>query len=120
VILRLTSNARHSRVYSSMTDLREKSPEAVVHPDLNHKQYDFIYIDADHSYDALISDIHAWWPKVRVGGVMAGHDYNNRGNKRVKKAVDFLFTEVQRTGERCASWWVIKTSEYDPLSSTTR
>ena len=36
---------------------------------------DFIYIDANHAYDFVKMDIEAWWPKLRKGGVMAGHDY---------------------------------------------
>lgn len=37
---------------------------------------DFVFIDADHSYEACRSDIIAWLPKVRPGGILAGHDYN--------------------------------------------
>ena len=35
---------------------------------------DFVYIDADHSYQAVMDDIAAWMPKVKPGGVIAGHD----------------------------------------------
>lgn len=37
---------------------------------------DFVFIDADHSYDAALADIKAWTPKVRAGGLIAGHDVN--------------------------------------------
>ena len=46
---------------------------------------DFVFIDADHTYEAVKRDISAWWPKVKSGGVLAGHDYDETG---VKKAVD--------------------------------
>ena len=36
---------------------------------------DFVYVDANHSYPAVAADLHAWWPKVRPGGFLAGHDY---------------------------------------------
>lgn len=36
---------------------------------------DFVYIDACHSYQSVSQDIAAWLPKVRPGGVLAGHDY---------------------------------------------
>jgi Methyltransferase domain len=36
---------------------------------------DFVYIDADHAYESVRRDIAAWWPKVRRGGALAGHDY---------------------------------------------
>jgi len=37
--------------------------------------FDFVYIDADHTEDAVYKDLNAWWSKVRPGGVLAGHDY---------------------------------------------
>ena len=38
---------------------------------------DFIYIDALHDYRSSMDDIHAWWPKLRRGGILAGHDYKH-------------------------------------------
>lgn len=37
--------------------------------------YDYIYIDAAHDYKNVWADINAWYPKLRVDGVMAGHDW---------------------------------------------
>ncbi len=36
---------------------------------------DFIYVDARHDYCGVLEDIEAWWPKLKVGGIMAGDDY---------------------------------------------
>ena len=36
---------------------------------------DFIYIDGDHSYKGAKQDIESWHPKIKKGGLMAGHDY---------------------------------------------
>lgn len=36
---------------------------------------DIVYVDACHEYEAVKNDIHAWWPKIKKGGVMAFHDY---------------------------------------------
>jgi hypothetical protein len=37
---------------------------------------DFVYIDAGtHSYEEAVRDITGWWPKVRKGGFLGGHDY---------------------------------------------
>lgn len=35
---------------------------------------DMVYIDGDHTESAVKSDLAAWWPKVRKGGLLAGHD----------------------------------------------
>ena len=37
--------------------------------------FDFVYLDADHSFESTYADMVAWWPTVRAGGVLAGHDY---------------------------------------------
>ena len=37
---------------------------------------DFVFIDACHAYDDVCKDINAWMPKVKKGGILAGHDYN--------------------------------------------
>jgi hypothetical protein len=36
---------------------------------------DFVYIDANHSYQHVCRDLQLWYPKVRPGGLFAGHDY---------------------------------------------
>jgi predicted O-methyltransferase YrrM len=51
---------------------------------------DFVFIDANHQYDYVKNDIQSWFPKLKVGGVMAGHDYNT-GWADVDKAVDGFF-----------------------------
>jgi FkbM family methyltransferase len=37
--------------------------------------FDFIYIDADHSYEGVVRDLKAWWPKIKKGGLFCGDDY---------------------------------------------
>lgn len=36
---------------------------------------DFVFIDAAHEYENVMADIAVWLPKVKVGGILAGHDY---------------------------------------------
>jgi hypothetical protein len=36
---------------------------------------DFVYIDANHAYDYVVQDIELWYPKVKPGGYLCGHDY---------------------------------------------
>ena len=43
---------------------------------------DFVYIDANHALPYVMDDICAWEPKVRKGGIVAGHDYCRRGPGR--------------------------------------
>jgi len=43
---------------------------------------DFVFIDGDHSYLGVRSDLEAWFPKVRAGGILAGHDYGHRRDRK--------------------------------------
>jgi hypothetical protein len=41
----------------------------------NDNSLDFVYIDANHAYDYVVQDIELWYPKVKKGGFICGHDY---------------------------------------------
>lgn len=53
---------------------------------------DFVIIDGDHSEEGCWEDMEAWYPKVRFGGVLMGHDYGRR-KWGVKKAVNRFVEE---------------------------
>lgn len=59
--------------YPNVKIIRDRSERAVDIFDLFF--FDYVYIDAGHTQEACYNDMHRWWPKVRQGGVMAGHDY---------------------------------------------
>lgn len=74
---------------------------------------DFVFIDADHEYNAVKADIAAWWPKIKSGGIIAGHDLSNE-YPGVEKAVVEAFAISAlgiANGHRFVpprSWWVDK------------
>lgn len=52
--------------------VRNFSYDAVnLYPDC---YFDFVYVDAVHDYEGALNDMIDWWPKVRSGGLLAGHD----------------------------------------------
>lgn len=51
------------------------------------KSVDLVYIDGDHSYEAVNKDIELYLPKIKQGGILAGHDYS-KSWPGVVKAVD--------------------------------
>lgn len=53
--------------------------------------FDFIFIDGDHSYEAVINDLIKWYPKLRNGGHIIGHDFRRTQPDRVMKAVCEFF-----------------------------
>lgn len=57
---------------------------------------DFVFIDAAHDYKSVAEDIRGWSKKVRIGGIVSGHDYYvfpNSGNRGVIDAVDDFVKE---------------------------
>jgi len=59
--------------YLGATVIRGKSVD--VAKTVEDGLLDFVFIDADHSYEAVKADLLAWVPKVRSGGIVSGHDY---------------------------------------------
>lgn len=63
-----------------------------------------VYIDATHSKEAVAADIEAWFPKIRIGGFICGHDYH-AGFPGVMEAVGDRFVGVQTF---CDSSWMVE------------
>ncbi|KAK9812670.1 hypothetical protein WJX72_001592 [[Myrmecia] bisecta] len=49
---------------------------------------DFIYVDARHDYCGVTEDLHNYWPKLRPGGIFAGHDYLTQPENALLKTVN--------------------------------
>jgi predicted O-methyltransferase YrrM len=55
--------------------LRKRSCEAAAF--VGDGSRDFVFIDADHSYEGCKADIDTWLPKLKPNGLIGGHDYQN-------------------------------------------
>ena len=42
------------------------------------KEFDWIYIDGDHSYSAVLADLRAWWDKLKPDGILVCDDFGWR------------------------------------------
>jgi hypothetical protein len=95
--------------------MKERSVDAAEY--FTDGYFDFVYIDADHSYESVLTDIRAWLPKVRDGGMIAGHDYVE-SQPGVKKAVHECFGTLKDTdgidGNRNLSWYKYKNTSTKP------
>jgi len=88
-------------IESYYTPLKMKSLDAVSK--FEDSSLDFVFIDGSHEYEDVKDDIKAWLPKVKPGGILAGHDYYIEGTDwfpGVKKAVNEELTGFE-TAEKC-------------------
>jgi hypothetical protein len=114
------------RVYWPFLKLIRKH-SVLAADDVEDGSLDFVFIDADHTYEAVAADIKAWWPKVRLGGTLAGHDYVNHTLKNgvsfgVIQAVDEFSRQIglkeplhtTAGKDYFASWFITKTPDLTP------
>lgn len=95
------------------TLIREYSLKAAQ--SFEEESLDFVYLDANHTYDDVTADLEAWAPKVRPGGIVSGHDYCHRSslNYGVIEAVDDYAAHHGVSlfilkGDRSPSWmWIV-------------
>lgn len=77
--------------------------------------FDWIYIDANHKYEYIKENLYLWTPKVKLGGLIIGHDYKNRKEVAkgwgITKAVNEFVEENDfdlELGDKCVYWFVRK------------
>lgn len=108
--------AKVAKVYRGRAILK-RATSAEAAPTFTAGFFDFVYIDANHTLEAVREDVALWWPKVRHGGILAGHDYLQGVvggvDYGVKQAVDEFAhrqeVRVLRTSEEdYPSWWILK------------
>lgn len=83
--------------------IRKTSAEAVR--DFKDNSLDFVYIDANHSHEAVLNDLEIWYPKVKKGGIFSGHDF-----QIVQEAI-ILFCQkrnIKLLSQQNEDWWIRK------------
>jgi predicted O-methyltransferase YrrM len=91
--------------YPFLTTIRTTSAEASQQ--FEDESLDWIFIDADHSYDAVCNDVRFWFRKLKYGGILSGHDYPKVA---VKRAINTLFGAVNVWD----SIWYLKRDRHAP------
>lgn len=109
--------------YKNKKFIRKTSMDALA--DFKDESLDFVYIDGDHTFKAVVDDVCEWTKKVRVGGIVSGHDYWSTNPKaqnvicQVQPAIDgyvrafgidnwFVFGKDGRKDDKAFSWMWIK------------
>lgn len=69
---------------------------------------DFVYIDASHDYDSVVADIQVWWPKVKPGGILGGHDFDFIHPGVIKGVIEFAVHNELKLETLDPDWWIVK------------
>jgi len=104
---------RNLETYGSRAKLHRKTSLEAA-PTFNDGACDLIFVDGDHTYHAVKADLAAWWPKLKVGGVICGDDYVRPEIRRaavefaLKKRLEVEF--VSKTGANYPIWLLHKSN----------
>jgi len=66
---------KYLSIYESRYTLFRKESITVSNYEIEDGSLDAVFIDADHSYEAVSQDLQFWWKKLRIGGWLLGDDY---------------------------------------------
>jgi hypothetical protein len=75
---------------------------------------DWVYIDGRHYREGVTEDLDCWYPLVKHGGVVGGHDYNDQPRHffEVKSTVDAYFSRKENVitldTKPVLTWYLIK------------
>lgn len=69
---------------------------------------DFIYIDGNHEYESVKKDIELYFPRVKKGGILGGHDFWGNEVGVCKAVVEFVNANNLRLYGGLNDWWVVK------------
>lgn len=90
--------------------IREESKKAAEQ--IKDGELDFCYIDADHSYQGIKNDMSVWTSKVKINGILAGHDYKDRKGCGVIQCINEIVEKEKYKlyvlGGRGKGWLFIK------------
>jgi len=108
---RFLSNVVHAGLTDRIIPIRMTSLSANrIFTQYRNKKVDMVYIDGDHAYEAVYSDIKAWSPYVRTGGVLCGNLYakNEKEMHQIKKAVQDFCEQDRKTVSFDGYFWKIR------------
>lgn len=82
--------------------------------------FDFVYIDAGHNYNSVFKDLRAWWPKLKNGGLFAGHDFFDGSHAEHVLNADIQKVKTFTYGVRSAVTEFAKYLAVDVLTTQTK
>jgi len=104
-------NMKEEGVFDRITPIRKRSADAVN--DFEDKSIDFLFLDGDHCYEAVMEELTLYEPKMKINGVIVGHDWDYElldGSRPVDEAVrDYSFERNYAViNPTTHIWWLVR------------
>lgn len=68
---------KHLSDYKQRYIWYKKPSIEITNREIPDNSLDAVFIDADHSYEAVTKDLNFWWKKLKIGGWLLGDDYKS-------------------------------------------
>jgi hypothetical protein len=91
--------------YNNIVKIKKNSVDAAK--EFEDNSLDCVYIDGEHLYDYIRSDIYAWKDKIKDGGVLCGHDFDHNHSSSITKILNEFNLMNEFSVYSDTSWSVI-------------
>lgn len=95
-----TKDISHLRVINCSSDVAKSQ--------IADNSVDLVFVDGDHHYEQVKRDLENYWPKLKAGGVLLGHDYQSTPHPGVKRATDEVFGKDKLTLLKNSSIFMVR------------
>ena len=93
-LVQFTENIESAAVSGRVYPMADESVLAATR--FQTGELDMVFIDAAHDYDSVLADLKAWGPKVKEGGIIAGHDIDATGVQQALEEMGWGYHVVGR------------------------
>ena len=104
----LIAKKKLSKFKEKIVFIIKKASEAL--DDIPEK-VDFVYIDDGHDYVCVKRQIQLYYPKVREGGIIGGHDFTSSFLGLCKAVFEFAKNNNLTIYGKQGDWWMVKPKE---------
>ncbi len=96
--------------FQNRKNYRRKQPMTIDRKPIERHSQDMVFLDSIHSFEHVTQEFADWWPKVKPGGYIGGHDVDSPYHFHVTQAVSEFAREHSLPVEfdRDSTWFIRK------------
>jgi hypothetical protein len=83
-------NINHPRIFFHAVESKVAAKRFLDH------YFDWVYVDGCHSFQSVMWDFYYWLPKIKRGGILAGHDFSRPQSIKTQTGKNWHFPGVRK------------------------